>query len=41
MQEQVIDMPCPMCGDEDNLRMIAHVDEIPYFGEHTQVCSPK
>ena len=37
MEEQIIDMPCPMCGDEDNLRMIAHVDEIPYFGEHTQV----
>ena len=37
MEEQVIDMPCPMCQDEDNLRMIAHVDEIPYFGEHTQV----
>ena len=37
MEEQVIEMPCPMCHDEDNLRMIAHVDEIPYFGEHTQV----
>ena len=37
MEEQVIEMLCPMCHDEDNLRMIAHVDEIPYFGEHTQV----
>ena len=37
MDEQVIEMPCPMCHDDDNLRMMAHVDEIPYFGEHTQV----
>ena len=37
MEEQVIEMPCPMCHSEDDLRMIAHVDEIPYFGEHTQV----
>ena len=37
MEEQVIEMPCPMCHDEKSLRMIAHVDEIPYFGEHTQV----
>ena len=37
MEEQVIDMPCPICHDDKNLRMIAHVDEIPYFGEHTQV----
>lgn len=37
MEEQVIEMPCPMCHQEEGLRMIAHVDEIPYFGEHTQV----
>lgn len=37
MEEQVIEMPCPMCHSDDDLRMIAHVDEIPYFGEHTQV----
>tara|TARA_Y100000768_G_scaffold348279_1_gene297106 strand:- start:252 stop:836 length:585 start_codon:yes stop_codon:yes gene_type:complete len=37
MEEQVIEMPCPMCQDGNSLRMMAHVDEIPYFGEHTQV----
>ncbi|MDA9722477.1 ZPR1 zinc finger domain-containing protein [Euryarchaeota archaeon] len=30
-------MPCPVCHKSGNLFMIAHVDEIPYFGEHTQV----
>ena len=37
MEEQAIEMPCPMCQGEGQLRMMAHVDEIPYFGEHTQV----
>ena len=37
MEEQVIEMACPMCQDDQQLRMMAHVDEIPYFGEHTQV----
>ena len=37
MEEQVIEMACPMCQDDQHLRMMAHVDEIPYFGEHTQV----
>ena len=37
MEEQAIDMPCPICHEEGQLRMMAHVDEIPYFGEHTQV----
>ena len=37
MEEQAIEMPCPICHEEGQLRMMAHVDEIPYFGEHTQV----
>ena len=37
MQETPVDMPCPVCQKLGNLFMIAHVDEIPYFGEHTQV----
>ena len=37
MQETPVDMPCPVCQKSGNLFMIAHVDEIPYFGEHTQV----
>jgi len=35
--ESEIDMPCPICALEGHLKMISHVDEIPYFGEHTQV----
>ena len=37
MNEQSIDLPCPVCASTGNVNMIAHVDEIPYFGEHTQV----
>jgi len=37
MKEQAIDLPCPICAATGNVKMIAHVDEIPYFGEHTQV----
>ncbi|MGB1485031.1 MAG: ZPR1 zinc finger domain-containing protein [Poseidonia sp.] len=37
MKEQAIDLPCPICASSGNVNMIAHVDEIPYFGEHTQV----
>ena len=37
MQETPVDIPCPVCQKSGNLFMIAHVDEIPYFGEHTQV----
>ena len=37
MDEQSIDIPCPICNARGNVKMIAHVDEIPYFGEHTQV----
>lgn len=37
MQEQNVDIPCPICSIEGEVKMIAHIDEIPYFGEHTQV----
>ncbi len=37
MDEQSIDIPCPICTASGNVKTIAHVDEIPYFGEHTQV----
>jgi len=37
MDEQKIDIPCPICAVEGQLGMVANVDEIPYFGEHTQV----
>lgn len=37
MQEQDLDIACPICSAEDDVKMIAHVTEIPYFGEHTQV----
>ena len=37
MQEQELDIACPICTAEGNVKMIAHVTEIPYFGEHTQV----
>jgi len=37
MDEQLIDIPCPICKEDGQLRMVANVDEIPYFGEHTQV----
>jgi zinc finger protein len=35
--EQTVDAPCPTCGDTDGLRLRTHIEEIPYFGEHTQV----
>ena len=37
MQEQDLDLACPICSSEGTVKMIAHVTEIPYFGEHTQV----
>jgi zinc finger protein len=37
MEEQPVDIPCPICKKEGDLKMVAHVSEIPYFGEHTQV----
>jgi zinc finger protein len=37
MNEQSIDIPCPVCATSGQVKMISHIDEIPYFGEHTQV----
>mgnify|MGYP001173669860 FL=1 len=37
MKEIPVDIPCPICKVEGQLAMMTHVDEIPYFGEHTQV----
>ena len=36
MQSKV-DAPCPQCGGTEHLTMLAMNDEIPYFGEHTQI----
>lgn len=35
--ENLVGQPCPICGDDDSLRMLAMTAEIPYFGEHTQI----
>ena len=37
IEEQKVDIPCPVCSKFGDVYMIAHVSEIPYFGEHTQV----
>ncbi|HII45711.1 MAG TPA: ZPR1 zinc finger domain-containing protein [Candidatus Poseidoniaceae archaeon] len=37
MQESPVDIACPICHQKGDVYMIAHIDEIPYFGEHTQV----
>jgi len=37
LDEVEIEIPCPICGVEGHVRMLTHIDEIPYFGEHTQV----
>ena len=37
MEEQPVNIPCPICHESGQVFMIANVDEIPYFGEHTQV----
>ncbi len=37
MDEVVVEISCPMCSTDGSVRMMTHVDEIPYFGEHTQV----
>ena len=37
IEEQIVDIPCPVCSKFGDVYMIAHVSEIPYFGEHTQV----
>ena len=35
--ERDISHPCPACGTPDALTMLSLTEEIPYFGEHTQV----
>ena len=35
--ESVIDVSCIICGFDQGLTMLAHTEEIAYFGEHTQV----
>lgn len=37
IEEQPVDIPCPICSRLGEVNMIAHISEIPYFGEHTQV----
>ncbi len=37
IEEQKVDIPCPVCFKTGEVNMIAHVSAIPYFGEHTQV----
>ena len=37
MDEIPVDVPCPICHVEGQVRMLTHIDDIPYFGEHTQV----
>ena len=37
MEEVPVDIPCPICHAEGHVGMMTHIDEIPYFGEHTQV----
>lgn len=35
--DSIIEHPCPICSSNDGLKMTVHIDEIPYFGEHTQI----
>ena len=37
MEQVPISLPCPVCKEEGEVYMMTHIDEIPYFGEHTQV----
>jgi len=37
VNEQDLDFPCPICSVSGQVKMITHIDEIPYFGEHTQL----
>ena len=37
VNEQDLDFPCPICSTTGQVKMITHIDEIPYFGEHTQL----
>ncbi len=35
--QSIIEVDCIVCGYRDGLVMLAHTEEIAYFGEHTQV----
>ncbi len=35
--ESTIDVSCVVCGHDGGISMLAHTEEIAYFGEHTQV----
>ena len=35
--ESSVEQSCPICGNENSLKMMAHSSEIPYIGEHTQI----
>ena len=35
--ESTIEVSCIVCGFDEGLSMLAHTEEIAYFGEHTQV----
>ncbi len=35
--ESPIESSCPVCGEENSLKMIVHSTQIAYFGEHTQI----
>ena len=37
MEEVPVEIPCPICHVEGQVGMMTHIDEIPYFGEHTQI----
>ncbi len=35
--ESTIEVSCTICGYDEGLSMLAHTEEIAYFGEHTQI----
>ena len=35
--DSIVEHPCPICSSNEGLKMTVHIDEIPYFGEHTQI----
>jgi zinc finger protein len=35
--ESTIEVSCVICGYDEGLSMLAHTEEIAYFGEHTQI----
>ncbi len=35
--ESIVAHDCIICGQDKGLQMLAHTEEVPYFGEHTQV----